>query len=154
LGKALADVRQTGGEAIFENGDVVLLLTTLVRPRGELAIAHRPKLATKSVARDRYRELVPYPPGKIGEPLAHHAMRRRDRPRLNDISQAGTLLVVQDRCAPRRFARRQPMRAPCVEAQDPVADDLTICSITPATFAASLRLPPSRINAIASSRRT
>lgn len=103
------------------------------------------------MARDRYCKLVPYPLGKIGKQPAHHAIRSRDRTCLDDLSKADTLFVVQDRCAPGRFARCQTIGSICVEAQD---QSRTICNVTPPNFAASLRLPPSRINATASNRRT
>jgi hypothetical protein len=51
-------------------------------------------------------------------------MRRRDRPRLDNLGKTSPLLVVQDLCAPGCFARCQPIRAICVEAQDPVAHGL------------------------------
>jgi hypothetical protein len=78
-------------------------------------------------------------------------MRSRDRPRPDDLSEGGTLLIVQDRNAPGRFAGCKTIGAFRVERS---TQSRTICSVTPATFAASLRLPPSKINAIASRRRT
>lgn len=96
----------------------------MTRPRRELGIAHSPKLATQRVTCDRYRELVPYPLGKIGKPPAHHPVRRGDRACLDDLGQTSTLLVVQDRCAPGCFAGRQTIGSVRVGAQHPVPNDL------------------------------
>jgi hypothetical protein len=65
-------------------------------------------------------------------------MRSRDRPRLDDLSEAGTLLVVQDRNASGRFAGCKTIGAVRVEAQHPVAHDLqcdacNLGRITPAS---------------------
>jgi len=62
--------------------------------------------------------------GKIGKPPAHHAMRRSDRACLDNPGQTSTLLVVQDRCAPGRFAGCQTIGSIRVEAKHPVAHDL------------------------------
>ena len=93
-------------------------------PRRKLAIAHRAKLAPESVARDGEREFIPDPLRQIGKPPTHHAMRRRDRSRLDNRRKPGALLIVQDRGPPRRFACCQTIEAALVEPQDPVAHDL------------------------------
>ena len=65
-------------------------------PRRELAVAHRAKLAPEGIARHGERELIPDPLRQIGKPPAYHAVRRRDRPRLNNRRKPCTLFIIQD----------------------------------------------------------
>jgi len=120
-------------------------------PRRELAVAHRTELAPEGVARDRERELVPDPLGRVGKPPAHYTVRGGNWPGLDNRGKRGALLAVQDRATPRCLARRQTIGPAFVEPQ---TQSRTISRVTPAILAASLRLPPSRISAIANSRRT
>lgn len=63
-------------------------------------------------------------PIQTRKPPAHDAVRRRDRPGLEDLGKPGALFVIQDRRPPRRLAGRQPLRTIFVESQEPVAHDL------------------------------
>ncbi len=129
----------------------------MARPGRELAIAQGPQLMPEGLLADRHLELVSQPLDQVDDPPAHDAVGGGDRPRRDDLIQRAAVSVMEDRLRARRLAGRQACRPLRVEAQHPPERRRrarTICRVTPPTTVASLRLPPSRIVAIASNRRT
>ena len=51
-------------------------------------------------------------------------MHRQYQPSLDDLCEAGTLLIVQSRCAPKRSAGRETIVPIRIEVQGPVLCDL------------------------------
>lgn len=92
--------------------------------RRELAVAHRVQFAPECVARDGKLKLIPDPLRQIGKSPAHHAVRRRDRSRLDRRNEPVAPLIVQDKGPSRRLARDQAIRTALVEPNDPVAHNL------------------------------
>jgi len=94
----------------------------MAQPRGQLAIAH----GTRAPAHRRLvqvdREFPPDPGRQIFQPPTHHAMNRRQGPRLDQARQRGALLGVQLRRWPRGLDVDQPLRPARVEAQYRIAE--------------------------------
>lgn len=89
---------------------------------------------------------------------ARSASRQRTTPCAAGIGPASTITASRVRCSSLRTAARPG----ALRAASPLGPSALnrgtrsrrICSVTPAAFAASLRLPPSRISATANSRQT
>jgi hypothetical protein len=90
----------------------------------EFAIAHGAQLPAERLLGNRDAEFLEYPLRQINQPPAHHTVHRRDRATLNHAGDGLPLSVIEFGRLTRRLAIEEAIRAPRVEAQDPVADDL------------------------------
>ena len=108
----------------------------MARPGRQLPIARAPKLPAQRLLADRDCECVPNPLRQVDEAPAHHTVRGRDRPVLDDAHEGKALLGTEQRPRPTRLAIDQAIGAPGVEPHDPVADDLKADAADPCSFAA------------------
>ena len=93
----------------------------MARSGRQFAEAESPQFAAQGLFADRNGELIKDPLRQIDQPPAHHAVRRRDRSRLDDLRQSAALGGIEQRCLARRLAVDQPRRTLGIERQDPVA---------------------------------
>src|SRR6516165_10695193 len=99
-------------------------LRVMARPCGELAIAHGAQLPAERLLGDRDAELLEDPLCQIDQPPTHHAVDCRNRPTLDHAGDGLALDVVELGRLPRRLSVQQTVRAPLVEVQHPISDDL------------------------------
>ena len=107
---------------IFRNGLAVLLM--VARAGRQFAEAEGAQLPAQRLFADRNGESVEYPLRQIGQPPAHHAVRRRDRAGLDDLRQGLALGGIEQRDLAGRLAVDQTRRTLGVERQHPVAHRL------------------------------
>ena len=93
-------------------------------PRRQLAVAHRPQLATERLLRHADLVFVPDPLAEIDDAPADHAVHGRDRALGDHLCKRSTMLVAQSRWLPGRLAVDQPLRAVRVEPQHPIPHHL------------------------------
>ena len=96
----------------------------MARPCGELAVAHGAQLPAERLLGDRDAELLEDPLCQIDQPPTHHAVDCRNRPTLDHASDGLALDVVELGRLSRRLSVQQTVRAPLVEVQHPISDDL------------------------------
>ena len=106
----------------------------------ELTISHGAQFPAQCLLGDDDAEFLKDPLAEVDDPPAHDAMHGRDRAALEYRGERDAVRAVQTRRLSGRLAINQPFRPLGVEL---ITQSRTIWSVTPPTFAASVRLAPS-----------
>jgi hypothetical protein len=96
----------------------------MTRPRRELSIAQRAKLAAEDLFGDRHAIFVEDPSRQIDKPPAHDLMDRWVRTGFDHGDKRAPLLAIEQGGTPSRHAIGQPIRPLGVEPKDPIANGL------------------------------
>jgi hypothetical protein len=99
-------------------------LSVVARPGRKFAVAHGPELPAERLLGDRDAEFLEDPLRQIDQPPAYHAMYRWDRTTLDHAGDGLALGIIELGWMPRRLAIQQTVRPSCVEAQNPIPDNL------------------------------
>lgn len=104
----------------------------------QLAVASVAKLAAQGLLADGQIELAPDPLHQVDKPPAHHAVRGRDRPSLDDADKRTTLPIAQQRFRVWRIAIDKNIGTRARLTALPVPNDLKADAAKASRFAPAM----------------